>query len=156
AMADHLMEQAKAAVAPGAGAEFSAKNLDPTTRAEVKQNYIIAGDYLRKHAQAVAATDLSASAASLWNAADSYDRAGDLEEARKAFSDYAQSASDTDPHKAEAKFRLAQVFQAKNPPEYGAAASLYRSLYEAREPHDPSRNAGAWSDLAIVPLAQCL
>jgi tetratricopeptide (TPR) repeat protein len=167
AMGDQLLAQARearmrsGAAEPthsleGIGRDFSVADLDPTTRAEVKRNYIVAGDYLRRHARAIAGTDLGASSKSLWMAADSYDRAGDLEEARKAFADYAQEASDNDPRKAEAKFRLAQIFQAKNPPEYGAAAALYRELQDSASGPDPSRNAGVWADAAVVPLAQCM
>src|SRR5262249_21346365 len=63
---------------------------------------------------------------------------------------------DTDPRRPEAKFRLAQVFQAKTPPEYTTAAALYRGLVEARDANDPTRSAGGGSDAAVVPLAQCL
>jgi tetratricopeptide (TPR) repeat protein len=163
-LGDQLLAQARearmhAAASAGAspgGRDFTVADLDATTRAEVRRNYILAGDYLRRHARAAAGTDLAASSKSLWTAADSYDRAGDLDEAKKAFADYAQEASDTDPHKAEAKFRLAQVFRAKNPPELGAAAALYRDLLNSVSGNDPTRNAGTWGDAAIVPLAQCL
>lgn len=161
AMGDHLMEQAREAHASAAAqgeaaSEFRIRDLDPATRAEVKKNYIWAGDYLRRHAKAIAATDLSAASASLWMAADSYDRAGDLEEAKKAFADYAAGASDTDPKKPEAKFRLAQIFQAKEPPEYGAAAALYRELVQSADVRDPTRGSGTWADAATVPLAQAM
>ncbi len=161
AMGDHLMEQARGAHATAAAqgeaaSDFRVRDLDPATRAEVKKNYIWAGDYLRRHAKAVAATDLGAASESLWMAADSYDRAGDLEEAKRAFADYAAGASDTDPKKPEAKFRLAQIFQAKDPPEYGAAAALYRELVQSADVQDPTRGSGRWADAAVVPLAQAM
>jgi tetratricopeptide (TPR) repeat protein len=161
AMADQLMAQAReahaAAAAKGAVTpEFRVVDLDPATRAEVKKNYIVAGDYLRRHSKAISATNLSEASKSLWTAADSYDLAGDMDEAKRAFADYAAGASDTDPHKSEAKFRLAQVFQAKKPPEYGAAAALYRELAESIDLRDPTRSAGSIADRAVVPLAQCM
>jgi tetratricopeptide (TPR) repeat protein len=157
ALGDQLMTQAREAHAADPvkrNEDFSVEDLDPATRAEVKKHYIIAGDYLRRHARSVAVSDPSLSSASLWTAADSFDRAGDMEEARKAFGDYADTSADTDPNKPEAKFRLAQVFQARK--EYAAAAGLYRALVESRDPRDPSHNSGAVSDRSIVPLAQCM
>jgi tetratricopeptide (TPR) repeat protein len=157
ALGDALMSQVKeqyAADTSKSSAEFSVESLDAATRAEVKKHYIVAGDYLRRHATSVAATDPGASAASLWTAADSYDRAGDMDEAKKAFADYANTAADTDPNKPEAKFRLAQVFQAKR--EYAAAIELYRDLKDSRDQPDLARNAGVVADRAIVPLAQCM
>lgn len=159
AMGDHLMEQARESHAQAAasgvvGADFSVSDLDPTTRAEVRQNYVLAGDYLRRHAKAIAGEDLAAASESLWTAADSYDRAGDMDEARKAFTDYAASASDTDKNRPAAKFRLAQVYQAQS--EFASAEAIYRTLVAARDAIDPTRSAGPWSDAAIVPLAQCL
>ena len=143
-----------AADASKGGADFSVESLDAATRAEVKKHFIVAGDYLRRHAKIVEATDPGASAASLWTAADSYDRAGDIDEAKKAFADYAENASDTDANKPEAKFRLAQVYQAKR--EFGAAAALYQELVDARDPGNPSLNAGVMADKAVVPLARCM
>ncbi len=157
ALGDAMMTQAReqhAADPSKSGADFSVEALDAATRAEVKKHFIVAGDYLRRHAKSVAATDPGASAASLWTAADSYDRAGDIDEAKKAFADYAEGASDTDANKPEAKFRLAQVFQAKR--EFVAAAALYQELVDARDPGNPSLNAGVMADRAVVPLARCM
>ena len=157
ALGDRLMDQAREAHSSDSakgGEDFSIQDVDVATRAEIKNHYIIAGDYMRRHAKALAASDPGASASSLWTAADSYDRAGDMEEAKKAFADYADTAADTDPHKPEAKFRLAQVFQARR--EYGAAGALYRALYEARDTTNPAHNSAGMGDKAVVPLAQCL
>lgn len=157
ALGESLMTQAReehAADTSKSGSDFSVEALDAATRAEVKKHFIVAGDYLRRHAKSVAATDPGASAASLWTAADSYDRAGDIDEAKKAFADYAEGASDSDANKPEAKFRLAQVFQAKR--EFVAAAALYQELVDARDPGNPSLNAGVMADKAVVPLARCM
>lgn len=160
ALADAIMAQARdghaekvAAGTPGVNPDFSVEDLDPATRAEVKQHFLAAGDYLRRHTRAATATDPAAAAGSLWTAADSFDRAGDLDEARKAFADYADTASDTDPQKPAAKFRLAQVYQARR--DYAAAAALYRGLINNRDTPD-ARGAGVWADGSLVPLAKCL
>ena len=136
------------------GADFSVESLDAATRAEVKKHFIVAGDYLRRHAKLVAATDPGESAKSLWTAADSYDRAGDIDEAKKAFADYAENAADTDANKPEAKFRLAQVYQAKR--DFTSAAALYKELVDARDPTNPTLNSGVMADKAVVPLARCM
>lgn len=150
AMGDQVMEQARTFGGP----DFRVDDLDATTRAEVKQHYMLAGDYLRRHALSVAATDPGAYAQSLWTAADSFDRAGDLDEARLAFSQYADGASDNDANKPAAKFRLAQIFQARG--DHGAAAALYQQLVASRgNPGEPG-SAGVWADQALVPLARCL
>lgn len=149
-LADDIMAQARA----GKPEDFKVDDLDPTTRAEVKKRYMQAGEYLRRHAHAVAATDPSAYAQSLWLAADSFDLAGDLDEARKAFGQYADGASDNDPQKPAAKFRLALVFQARR--EYAAAIALYEQLAASRGAPGTNTQAGVWADQAIVPLAQCL
>src|SRR5262245_18427702 len=84
--------------------------------------------------------------------ADSFDLAGDVEEAIKGFSDYLQSAPGDDARRQEAKFRLAQVFQSVG--DFGTAAALYRALLDER--HSAADRGGMlWADRSIVPLAQC-
>jgi tetratricopeptide (TPR) repeat protein len=150
AMGDQIMEQARSFGGP----DFKVEDLDPTTRAEVKQHYMVAGDYLRRHALSIASREPSAYAQSLWLAADSFDRAGDLDEARIAFAQYADGASDNDPNKPASRFRLAQIFQARH--DYAAAASLYQQLVGSRGAPGEPGGAGVWADQAIVPLARCL
>ncbi len=145
--------------APGGSDPMTAAGapaVDPVTREEVKRHFLAAGDYYLKHARSVVVEDVVASCASAWNAADSLDRAGDLEEAIKTFADFLQVASDDDPHKVEAKFRLAEAFQAKG--EYPSAAALYRELIQGRPEAGGSglNSAGLWADRSAVPLAQCI
>lgn len=154
AMGDQLLDQFYKLDPRATNVGAIVDQLDASTRAEVKQHYVAAGEYLRRHARATAATDPAVSMNSLWLAADSFDRAGDLDEAHKTFASYAETASDADTNKPAAKFRLAQVFQAKR--EFTAAAALFRQLVDARSVTDPASSAGQWSDAAIVPLAQCL
>lgn len=141
-LGDELIEASRA----GKGEDFTVRDLDPATRAEVRQHYVGAGEYYRRHSQALAATDSAGSAASLWISADSFDLSGDLEEARRGFAAYGDGAADEDPKKMESRFRLAKIFQATG--EYSAASSLYRGLVEAK--------AGEVSDRSVVPLAQSL
>lgn len=150
-----MSEAAMAMAREGRGEEFTVEEMDAATRAEVKRHSMGAGEYLKRHAQAVLASDPAAYGTSLWMAADSYDRAGDLDEAQKAFAQYAEGASDNDAKKPEARYRLAQIFQARR--ELAAAAALYRQLVNSRTPGPgASQGAGVWADRAVVPLAQCL
>lgn len=152
ALGDEVMEQAR--MGQPEGVEFRVQELDVTTQAEVRKHYTIAGEYLARHASSVSSTDQAAYADSLWNAADSYDRAGELDEARKAFATYADGATDNDPNRPAARFRLAQVFQAQA--DYGSAASLYRQLVQSRGAPGAPGSSGPWADRAVVPLARCL
>ena len=152
-LGDEAMQQA----AEGHGVDFRVDDLDKTTRAEVKRHYVEAGEYLRRHAAAIVASDLSKYSRSLWDAADSFDLAGDLEESKKTFQQYADGAPDNDPNKPAAKFRLAQAYQARK--EITAAKSLYRELVDGRtrsSAPDAQTGNGRWGEQAIVPLAECL
>lgn len=122
------------------------RDLGAVEREEVKRLLLSAGKYYREHARMV--SDPGRYAESLWEAADAVDLGGDLEEARKAFSDYVETATDNDPRRPEAKFRLAQVLQAAQ--QYASAADRYRELLAGRAA------GGPWAVRSIVPLAQCL
>lgn len=154
AMGDETLDQAWAARSEVAPADRRVADLDAATRAEVKQHYLAAGDFLRRHAMSTVVTDGAISGDSLWLAADSFDRGGDLEEANRAFTQYADGASDDDPRKPEAKFRLGQVFQAMR--DYVGAASAYGELVNAQSPAGVLAQSGVWGERAIVPLATSL
>lgn len=149
-LGDALVEQAKV----GKDADFGIADMESTARAAVKQHYLAAGDYLLRHAQAVASTDLGAYSSSLWQAADSFDLAGDLDQAKKVFEQYTDGAPENDPQRAAAKFRLAQVLQARK--DFVSARGLYASLVEGRAKPNGLGEAGVWSERSIVPMAQCL
>lgn len=148
-MADELVEQFRRS----AGPDFTVMDLDPVNRAEVKRHYLAAGEAFRRHADGLAATDPAGYAESLWTAADSFDRAGDSEEARKTFSTYIDGSNDTDPNRAAAKFRLAQVFQSQN--DFRSAAAIYEELRAATADTAQPTVSGTWADRSIVPLAAC-
>lgn len=123
---------------------------DPSIREEARQRLMTAGMYYRQHADRVVLSDVPAYADSLWLAGDSYDLAGDQEEAVRAFAEYA-TAAPADARGAEARFRLAQAYQAKG--EYGLARDFYRGLIEGG---DGQVGLGALGDRSYVPLAQCV
>lgn len=131
--------------ATGEGADGAIARLDPATRSELKRHLLAAGEWFRRHAEKVSAEDTARYLDSRWLAADSYDLAGDMEEAKRDFAIYAEGAPDDDPRRPDAKFRLAQVFQVER--DYSTAASLFREVMAS---------SGATSDRARVPLARCL
>lgn len=134
------------------GSNEAPRDVDSVTREEAKRAYLAAGLYYGRHAAEVVVEDVESAARSLWLAADSYDLAGDMEEATRAFSAYLQGAPANDTKRAEAKFRLARVFQATG--DMGTAASLYRELIAEKE-HATDRGGMVWADRSMVPLAQC-
>jgi len=134
-------------------ADFTVRDLDPATRAEVKRQYLAAGDFYRRHAEKVSSDDTVAYSESLWISADSFDLAGDLEEARKVFSIYVDGAADNDASRPAAMFRLAQIFQAQG--DHKAAISLYETLRTDSGDTQQPIAAGSWADRSVVPLALC-
>jgi tetratricopeptide (TPR) repeat protein len=128
------------------------EDLDPATRELARRYFLAAGGYFRRHASMVVLSDNRAYADSLWLAADSFDRAGDMEEAVAAFVEYSQGFAD-DPRQAEARFRLAQSHQARG--DYGLAETFYDGLINDRLNDEAGRGIGPFADRAYVPLAMC-
>lgn len=138
--------------------ETEALSVDRASRVEARQLYLSAAKYYQRHTLAALVSDVGASARSRWEAADAFDAGGDTESAIKEFTYYAQGASDDDPRRPEAKFRLAQAFQSTG--DLKTAASLYKELVEtkrtaAAEGGKTPSEAVLWSDRSIVPLARC-
>jgi tetratricopeptide (TPR) repeat protein len=137
----------------GGGIDLEAlADLDPATREVARRYFLAAGEGFRRHAGMVVLGDSEAYAESLWLAADSFDRAGDLEEAVAAFVEYTQGFAE-DPRQAEARFRLAQAHQARG--DYGLAAQYYDGLINDRLNDEDGRGIGPFADRSYVPLAQC-
>ncbi|MBX3357210.1 MAG: tetratricopeptide repeat protein [Phycisphaeraceae bacterium] len=125
--------------------------LSAVAREEVKRLLLGAGRAFHEHAQRE--QDPGAFAESLWESADAYDIAGEPREAIAAFTEYIDHATDNDPRRPEAKWRLAQVLQSTR--QYASAAERYRELLGGRVPAQAVQG-GAWASRSIVPLAQCL
>ncbi len=134
------------------GRPRSVDDLDPVQREEARRHLIAAGSALLRHARRMVAKDFDAFGDSLFLAADSFDRAGDQGEAISAFREFSD-AFPNDPRRAEARFRLAQAYEARG--EVKLAEEMYRGL--VRDRSDPStKNVGIYGDLAHVPLARLL
>ncbi len=141
AVADRVLDEAKDLTGPGSVVE----RLDPATRSELKRHLLAAGEAFRRYADIVSSEDTGKYLESRWRAADSFDLAGDMEQAKREFSLYSDGAPDDDNRRPDARFRLAQVFQVER--DFASAAALYRTVMTG---------VGAASDRARVPLARCL
>lgn len=132
------------------GVALTLAKADPATQAVAKRHFIESGRYYRLHAEKVVLTDNAAHGNSVWAAAQMYDRAGDLEEALRAFQDFVEGFP-SDPRLPEAIFHLAQTHLARG--EVDAAIKIYEDLISAR---GTSRAAGPFADKSYVPLARAL
>jgi len=124
--------------------------LDPAERERARRDLIAAGSYYDLYADRMVLTDPEAHADALWLAADSYDQAGDREQALKGFGEFAEEISE-DPRRPEARFRVARGLQARG--EYGRAADIYLDLIRAGG-DDAAKGVGPFAQASYVPLAQ--
>jgi len=134
------------------------------TARQAKRHFYEAGINFRAHADSVVVSDNKAYGESMFSAGDCFDLAADRAGAKAAFSTYVEGAAEDDPRRHEARFRLAQIFQAEH--DYAAAIELYRRLAgltlkidngKASIAPDPdSPRAGEWGDRSLVPLARSL
>jgi tetratricopeptide (TPR) repeat protein len=148
AVADASRRVADALIPESAARPVDLRLLDPATRESARAHYVRAGEYYRKYAGAVIASDNEGYGRALWAAADSFDRAGDQDAAIPLFADYS-TGFPGDPKQAEAAFRLAQAQQARGDLE--TAQRVYRSLIEGS--FGPP---GPFTDKSYVPLARSL
>jgi tetratricopeptide (TPR) repeat protein len=138
----------------GSGAEgrlVELARLDPATREQARLHMLGAGSCFKRHADRVGIADNDAYGRSLWMAADSFDLAGEPEQAVNLFGDYVKYFPG-DARRAEALHRLGQSYQARG--DYALAAEQYRVLLTGAE--QAGGNIGPYGDLSAVPLAQCM
>lgn len=124
--------------------------LDPATREQVRQHLVAAGRYFKRHADRISINDNAGFGKSLWMAADSFDNAGDPEQAIPLFSDFAKYFPG-DRRQPEARFRLASAYQARG--DYGMAEQHFSQLIA--DSAQQGGNVGPLGDESYVPLAQC-
>lgn len=129
---------------------LSLDDVDPTTQREARELLLAAAEDYREYGDLVVKDDAEAYAESLWNAADSFDRAGATDEAIDAFRRFAGDFTG-DNRQPEAKFRLGQAYRSQG--DAKLAEQVFRDLLVDR---DGTGRAGPFSDAAYVPLAQTL
>jgi tetratricopeptide (TPR) repeat protein len=111
-----------------------------------RAHYFQAGEYYHRHAQEAIVLDAQRAGDTLWRAADSFDRSGDIELAIKFFKDFVQTQP-ADARLAESRFRLGRAYQARG--EFENAAEVFEQLIDAQPNSSPASRSR-------VPLAQCL
>jgi len=129
---------------------LSLDDVDPTTQREARELLLASAEDYREYGDLVVKDDAEAYAESLWNAADSFDRAGATDEAIDAFRRFAGDFTG-DNRQPEAKFRLGQAYRSRG--DAKLAEQVFRDLLVDR---DGTGRAGPYSDAAYVPLAQTL
>lgn len=122
--------------------------IDPAVRYEANRRFAEAGEDYMRHASAETDKPLSDAdwGASLWAAAECFDRGGQHRRAIEQFEKYLGSRPPDDPRKAEAMFRVAQAHQALM--EYDQAALAYEQVLSDRE-------RSSFAARCHVPLARC-
>ncbi|TVQ61922.1 MAG: tetratricopeptide repeat protein [Phycisphaerales bacterium] len=120
--------------------------LDPVTREEIRRRLIEAAEHFYAYSRAMIGENDDAYAAALWNAGDSWDRAGEYTSALRAFTEFAQQRPN-DQRRPRARFRLAQTHHAQG--DYEVASMIYRDLIR----ENPPSGEGFMS---YVPLVQSL
>ncbi|MBL8746765.1 MAG: tetratricopeptide repeat protein [Phycisphaerae bacterium] len=119
--------------------------LDPETVEQSRVHLAQSGAAYEQHARAAMVASPEEASASLWNAADLLDRAGEQNEAIRLFTEYAYNRKQ-DPKQLESKFRLGRCFQSLN--QYTTAISLFEDVIRANPGSDEAFRS-------YVPLAQC-
>ena len=148
-LAEEIVGDATSGLMPAA-IEIAA--LDPTTRREAARRLRTAGAYYREHADKVVLTDNEAFGESLWRSSLAFDRAGERAVAILTLQRFAE-AFPGDERQAEARYRLAQAYQARG--EYERAATEYQQLLDDRNDPLNGKGVGPFADASYVPLAQC-
>jgi len=127
--------------------------VDPVTRNQARAQYIRAGTYYRRFAERVVLADDAAHADGLWNAAQSFDKGGDMDAAVNGYRLFSTGFPDHPKH-AEATFNLARTYQARG--EYNHASEIYQQLIETAIDRERPGGSGPFAAMSYVPLAKCL
>ncbi|GJQ28186.1 MAG: hypothetical protein HBSAPP03_00700 [Phycisphaerae bacterium] len=133
-----------------AGGALSLAQADPATQREAREHLLRGGEYFRLHGAKVVREDSAAYADSVWNSADMFDRAGELDASIQAFQQFIGDIPG-DTRRPEAAYRLGQAYLARGDVEL--AAKVYQALIESR---GGAEGSGAWGDRSAVPLAKAL
>lgn len=142
---------AEEVLAQAGNAAGSVADLDPAAQRVARAHFVRAGSYSRSYAHQMVEIDRKAEADALWAAADDFDRAGDLDDSIAAFRQFAADFP-SDTRQPQARFRLAQAFQARGDLEL--AAKEYRGIIEDRDASPGG--TGVLADACFVPLARTL
>jgi len=118
---------------------------DPRILERAREHHFQAAGRFREVATRTMANQPEDAAQALWNAADSYDKAGSLARATAAFAEYVQLRGADDPRQVTALYRLARAHQAAG--EHQKAIQTYERLLAEHPTADEAYRA-------YVPIAR--
>ena len=120
------------------------RSADPTTLAQARQHFVNAGSCFLAHARMTLLGEPEISRASLWEAADAYDHAGDLDKATELFGEFVAATHD-DPRQLEGRYRLGKAWLGRG--GHDNAIAFFEGLIQ-----DHATSEEAY--LSYVPLAR--
>ncbi|HYE03030.1 MAG TPA: tetratricopeptide repeat protein [Phycisphaerales bacterium] len=146
--AERLLEEA-AQKDPAAGWQ---ERLAPELKAEIDGLLRRAGESYTRLAQRQAGGSSEDFSIAAWASAECFERAGDFEAAQAALTGYLAGATQEDPRRAEAAFRLGVVLLARGRP--AEAAQQFEAVLRGQPRAALGAASGPWADRSIVPLAR--
>ncbi|GAB4550775.1 MAG: hypothetical protein Tsb0013_12650 [Phycisphaerales bacterium] len=117
---------------------------DPTTLEQARRHFASAAERFLAHARMTLLGDPEVSRDALWEAADAYDHAGDLDQATELFGEFVE-ATHNDPRQLEGRYRLGKAWLGRA--GYDNAIAFFESLLT-----DHATSEEAY--LSYVPLAR--
>ncbi len=126
-----------------AGSEGETRSPEPEPAEQARHEFVLAAHEFARHAKLAIVGDPESASQSLWDSGDCYDRAGDLGEAIRQFTEYLQ-ARRGDPRQLAAKYRLARCYQARG--DLVTAIGLYEDIIKGSPSSDEALRS-------YVPLA---
>lgn len=126
-------------------------DVDPVTRNAAREHFARAATYYRQLGDRVIISDNASYADALWNTAQSYDLAGDQDQAIITLTEFV-TGFPGHPRLAEARYRLARSHLSRG--EYQRATDLYTGLIADAQNRETGRGVGPFADRSYVPLAR--
>ena len=120
------------------------READPTTLEQARQHFTNAADRFLRHARMTLLGDPEVSRDALWEAADAYDHAGDMDKATELFGEFVE-ATHNDPRQLEGRYRLGKAWLGRG--GFDNAIAFFESLIT-----DHATSEEAY--LSYVPLSR--
>lgn len=127
--------------------EVVARRIDAVSKLDARKQFLTSGDYYNRLAASLTQDDPEGAVASLWNAAEAFDKGGDYNHAIECLNEY-NLYSANHPRQLKGIYRLGRSYQAME--DYPSAIYQYRTLID-----DPEHRTSPEGYLAYVPLAKC-
>lgn len=126
-------------------------DVDPVTRNSAREHFLRAAGHYRVLGDRVIISDNASYADALWNTAQSYDLAGDQDQAIITLTEFVNGFPGH-PRLAEGRYRLARSHLSRG--EYARATELYSGLIADAQDRETGGGVGPFADRSYVPLAR--